>query len=618
MTIGLESAGERRGMAQGLRSPWFLFALCACLLLGLTLFLSRHYATRSVLADLTQQGRVDAGLKVALLRAVMERPRSLPLILARDRDVTEALRDPEAGRLDALNRKLEDLVVGTNASVLYVLDRHGVAVASSNWRDPTSFVGSDYGFRAYFSRAIAEGRAEHFAMGSVSRRPGLYISNRVGPAGNPLGVVVVKAEFDQLENDWISAARPSFVTDRQQVVLITSIPSWRFMTLGPLAPAVRDGIRASLQFGEAPLVPLPTIPMEQLSPDARLMDVLLPGRGLERYIELVLPVPSTEWQLHYLVPVEQALASGLRQAEFAALLGFIPLLALVAFWIWRRQTTLARIAAGQAARLELERRVAERTLDLTRARDRLEAEIADHKTTEARLQGVQQQLVQANRLAILGQVAAGVAHEINQPVATIRAYADNARTFLERRQTAPADDNLREIAGLTERIGAITDNLKALARRGRAAAGPVALQDVISGAVMLLKSRFAGRMEALAITLPSPDIAVVGSRLRLEQVMINLLQNALEAIGTQPDGQVRVSAVADDETVRLLVEDNGPGIPPDILEQLFTPFNSSKEAGLGLGLVIAKDIVSDYAGQITVESTAGATRFTVELKRARP
>lgn len=618
MNSALETMRRGSGSARWLRSPWLAFAVGACLLLGLSLVVARAYATRSVLADLTQQGRVDAGLKVALLRAVMERPRSLPLILARDRDVTEALRDPEPGRLDALNRKLEDLVVGTNASVLYVLDRTGLAIASSNWRDPTSFVGSDYGFRAYFSRAVAEGRAEHFALGNVSRRPGLYISHRVGPAGNPLGVVVVKAEFDQLESDWLGAGRPTFVTDRNEVVLITSIPSWRFMTLGPLQLPLRDRIRASLQFGEAPLLPLPTTMARTLAADARLLDAILPGQGQGRYIEMDLPVPSTDWQLHYLRPVEPALAAGLRQAEFAALLAFIPLLGLVALWIWRRETTLARIAAEQSARLELERRVAERTLDLTQARDRLQAEIADHKTTEARLQGVQQQLVQANRLAILGQVAAGVAHEINQPVATIRAYADNARIFLARSQTGAAEDNLREIAGLTERIGAITDNLKALARRGRAAAAPVNLQEVISGAVMLLKSRFAGRMEALAITLPSPEIAVMGSRLRLEQVMINLLQNALEAIDEQPDGQVRVAANADEETVRITVEDNGPGIPPEILDQLFSPFNSSKEAGLGLGLVIARDIVSDYAGQISVDSVPGATRFTVELKRARP
>ncbi|EJZ19642.1 ATP-binding protein, partial [Rhizobium sp. Pop5] len=271
----------------------------------------------------------------------------------------------------------------------------------------------------------------------------------------------------------------------------------------------------------------------------------------------------------------------------------------------------------QQAREELERRVAERTLDLSQARDRLQAEIIGHRSTEQKLQAVQQDLVQANRLAILGQVAAGVAHEINQPVATIRAYADNARTFLDRGQTAPAGENLENIAALTERIGAITEELKTFARKGRAGAEPTGLKDVIEGAVMLLRSRFAGRMDTLDIDLPPADLQVMGNRIRLEQVLINLLQNALEAVAPKADlGRVEVRTSVDAETVTLTVSDNGPGISPEIRKGLFTPFNTSKEKGLGLGLVISKDIVGDYGGRMEVESNDEGSRFIVHLRRA--
>ncbi|WP_312222059.1 sensor histidine kinase [Rhizobium rhizoryzae] len=596
--------------------PWFIFAVVAILLSTVTLMTVRTIAVDATMQDLEQQSRIDAGLKVAFLKAVLERPRALPLILARDRDVTDTLTAPTQEHLDALNRKLQDLVEGTNASVIYVIDRRGVAIASSNWREPSSFVGVDYSFRQYFSRAMAEGKAEHFALGSISLRPGLYISQRVGPPDNPIGVVVAKAEFDQLERDWRDAQRPTYVTDAHGVVLITSIESWRFMVEAPLSPPVQAEIRSSLQFGDAPLLPLPITRERQLSGDAATIDALLPGASVAGFVEMSLPVPSTPWSLRYLLPVQPQLDNSVGQAQVLSMAILLPLLGLAALVIWRRQTSLRHIAAEQAARIELERRVLERTTDLSRARDRLEAEIADHRATENRLQGVQEELVQANRLAILGQVAAGVAHEINQPVATIRAYADNAITYLDRQREDAARDNLTEIAGLTERIGSITEDLKALARRGRSAAEPVDMREAIAGALVLLKSRFSGRLDRVEIRAEEQDLYAIGNRLRLEQVLINLIQNALEAVEPVADGAVVVSAGRDADRIHIRIEDNGGGIAPAIQEQLFSPFNSSKEKGLGLGLVIAKDIVTDYGGKLSVETSSQGTIFLIDLKQA--
>jgi two-component system C4-dicarboxylate transport sensor histidine kinase DctB len=144
----------------------------------------------------------------------------------------------------------------------------------------------------------------------------------------------------------------------------------------------------------------------------------------------------------------------------------------------------------------------------------------------------------------------------------------------------------------------------------------VELRGVIEGAVVLLRSRFAGRLDALAITLPPPALKVMGNRLRLEQVLINLFQNALEALDGRDDARVEVSAAETAEDVALVVSDNGPGIPRAILKSLFTPFNTSKEKGLGLGLVIAKDIVADYGGRIEVSSSGQGTRFTIHLSKA--
>lgn len=610
----LSSTPEQLGKRA--RRAWLLFAAAALAIAAAALYGAGLYGRSTEIRALAAQGRTDANLKVALLRAVLENPRALPLLLSEDQQVRDALTERNPVAIDVLNRKLEGLVSGTKASVLYVTGIDGLAIASSNWREPTSFVGNDYGFRAYFSVAMQTGTAEYFALGNVSKRPGLYISRRVGSAAAPLGVVVVKMEFDQLEADWHEANRPAYVSDDHGVVLITSVPSWRFMTTAPLGQPVLGEIRNSQQFGDAPLVPLPINRPQALSADVALVHAITPGGSEAEYLRLSTPIASTPWRLDYLVPAEAPIAAAQREMRLLALGVIGPLIGLAAYLLWRRQSAQMRIAAEQAARTELERRVVERTEDLSRARDRLQAEITGHRSTEAKLQVVQQELVQANRLAILGQVAAGVAHEINQPVATIRAYADNARVFLDRKQTVPAEENLGAIAALTERIGTITEELKAFARKGRTAAEPVELKGVIEGAVVLLRSRFAGRLDALDITPPPPGLKVKGNRIRLEQVLINLFQNALEALDGRENARVEVSAEETADGVTINVSDNGPGIPPEILKSLFTPFNTSKEKGLGLGLVISKDIVADYGGRIEVASGDRGTRFTIHLAKA--
>lgn len=597
------------------RRVWLVFALLCAAIIAAALYGASFYGRLAAIETLQRQGHTDANLKVALLRAVLERPRALPLLLADDQQVRDALAGREADAVIALDRKLESLVSGTSAAVLYVVGKDGIAMASSNWREPLSFVGNDYSFRDYFRKAMETGTAEHYALGTVSNRPGLYISRRVGEAGSALGVVVVKMEFDQLEADWSETGRPAYVIDERGVVLITSLPSWRFMTTTPFSREEAAIIRKSLQFGAAPLSPLPISRPEAVGPDATIVRAVLPGSSAAEFLRLTTAIPSTPWQLGYLIPTDQAIASSVRETRFLAMTVLLPILAFAAFLLRRRDVSKMQIAVSRIAREELERRVLERTEDLSRARDHLEAEIADHRTTEAKLQGVQQDLVQANRLAILGQVAAGVAHEINQPLATIRAYAENANVFLERQQTEPVKDNLSAIAALTERIGTITEELKAFARKGRTAPEPVDLRSVIEGAVILLRSRFAGRLDALKIDLPPVGLNVVGTRIRLEQVLINLFQNALEALENRDNARVEVSVHEASDDIEIVVSDNGPGIPTAILDSLFTPFNTSKEKGLGLGLIISKDIVVDYGGRIEVESNGSGTRFTIHLRR---
>ncbi len=616
--LGLQLWAPSVPLQTRIRWAWIAHASMALVVVAVGLWAGGEIGRRRAEVALEAQARNDASLNAALLRTVLEKYRALPFVLSQDSALATALAANDAGALDRLNRKLETLAAGTKAAVIYVIGNDGVAVAASNWHEQTSFVGNDYRFREYFQRALAKGQAEHFALGSVSKKPGLYISQRIDGSNGPLGVVVVKVEFDDVEADWNASGKPSYVVDERGIVLVTSIPSWRFMTVGEIAPDRLASIRESLQFGDAPLRPLPFHVVGTLGDRLELSRIVMPGdAGETAFLNVQVPVATTAWQLQYLVTLKAPIDAGMREARTLALLALLPLLAGGAFLLRRRHSLAMRIFREQQAREELERRVSERTLDLSQTRDRLQAEIIDHRNTEQKLQGVQQDLVQANRLAILGQVAAGVAHEINQPVATIRAYADNARVFIDRGQMGPAGKNLESIAGLTERIGSITEELKAFARKGRGAAEPTGVTDIVEGAVMLLRSRFAGRMDTLDIDLPAASLMVMGNRIRLEQVLINLLQNALEAVAPKGDkGRVEIRVASDADAVTLTIADNGPGISPKIREGLFTPFNTSKQSGLGLGLVISKDIVADYGGRMEVSSDASGTRFIVYLKKA--
>ncbi|RCS23451.1 sensor histidine kinase [Phyllobacterium salinisoli] len=595
-------------------AEWGVYGLLAAAVLLAALWFAGDYGRMQAYRALDARTRNAASLNAVVLRTVLEKQRSLPFVLAQDRDVSTALASGDTSLFRGLDRKLETLTGETGAAVIYILDRNGVAIAASNWRTPTSFVGHDYAFRPYYSEAVKSGAAEYYALGTASLRPGLYISRRVeGPQG-VLGVIVVKLEFDEVEADWRNRASVSYVTDAHGVVLVTSIPPWRFMTLTDIPPQSQTALHRSLQFGQAPLATLPIVPhVATERPD--IVKASLPDKRPADFVRVDVPVPTTAWTLHMLAPAAGEVSASVREARSLAVLGLAPILALAAWLLYRRQRILRRVARNRAAREELEKRVGERTAELSATNQRLEWEVEERQKTVMRLQEVREELAQANRLAILGQVAAGVTHEINQPVAAIRSYADNAQAFLKLGEPAAVRENLSTIAALTERIGTITDGLRTFSRKGTGGVTPTRVAEAMDGAFLLLNNRLRQQGVELACVIPPPHIRVMGNRVRLEQVLVNLIQNAMEAMEGKADGRVELTWVQQDAETRLIVADYGPGIPPEIMERLFTPFTTTKNGGLGLGLVICNDIVTEFGGRLDVETDPGqGTRFIIRLR----
>jgi len=531
-------------------------------------------AYRQEYAVLARDSRVTAEQQIAVLKSEFDKQHSVPAILAEDAGVISAVTQPTADKSVAISEKLERLQRETNSTDIYILDKDGTTLSASNYASPTSFVGSNYHFRRYFSDAIHYGEGQQFALGTVSRRPGLYIARRISVAGRPVGVVVVKVEFDAIEASWRRPDAATFVTNASNDVLLSSIPELRFQQIPSPVPS---------QF------------------------------------VITLPTQIGAWRLSLFNSLKDANKAA-RTAALVATLAECLLGTLLAWWWRRRRLAEERTAAERRYREDLQREVASRTAELSEANDRLSREMIERQQAEGRLNVLQEELVQANKLAQLGQITAGVAHEINQPLAAMRALAENCITMLEKnstkRPTGAVEQNLAGIVRLNERIGHITSELKAFSRKGTSHAEPVSLKNTLNSALLLSRSK--GNKVRLIREAVDGRIKVIGGRIRLEQALVNLLQNAYEALESTERPEVRIAATMDEDWVFLKISDNGPGLAPQVLSQIFTPFVTTKETGLGLGLVIAHDIVRDFGGELTVDNGPVGATFTVKLRKVAP
>ncbi|MFQ8432277.1 sensor histidine kinase [Amaricoccus sp. W119] len=597
----MESVSRRAPVAAPSRvfpRAWLIALVVGLALVTSLAALAGRVVERRALAAELARAEAALPLATAALSAVIEKQRVVPVVLSRDPEVRAALEDAEAAR--ALDPKLAGIAAEAGSAVVYVIRTDGMTIAASNFAEPDSFVGSDYGFRTYFTRAMRDGAAAQYALGTVSGRPGLYLSHRVDGPGGPLGVVVVKVELDGLEARWRQSGMVVHVIDMRGVVLATSLPERRFTATRPVGNEAEA--RRALQLDDRAI---PVQPIDWTSGGfARL------GGRLHASAGGPIDEAGLAWRLMLFAPVGPEVAGAAWNAAATTLLaGVLGLAGLSALWR-RRSRSQERARALAEMNAELERRVALRT-------DELRAEIAERESAESRARRLRDELAQANRLSILGQIAAGVAHEINQPLAAIRAYADTGARFVEIGKPAEAQENFGAIARVTDRVGKITSMLRGFARRGVGQERPIDVEEAVDGALALLS----GRIREAGVEVvrgPRLPVDVLAGRIRLEQILVNLLGNALDAMKGEAEPEIAITVAESAKTVAITVRDNGPGLGPEAREHLFMPFNTTKETGLGLGLVISADLAREFGGELRLDPEDGlpGASFTLTLRRA--
>ncbi|AOE88266.1 ATP-binding protein [Pseudomonas sp. TCU-HL1] len=575
-------------ISRSLRIALLILLLLAGLLLAM--HLAGRQAEHQALRDEGKQVREQLSLYAGSLRTLIERFRALPAVLALDPEVRAILEGPvDNNQQHLLNLKLEQMNRAAGSTTLELLDRDGLAVAASNWRLPTSFVGHNYGFRPYFAEARSHGSGRFYAVGVTSGVPGYFLASAVrGEQGEFIGAIVVKLEFPELEQEWGHRPDIILVSDARGVVFIANQPGWRYRELQPISAEGRAEMAATRQYDKQPLAPLIHNTRLEFGTDSRLARVDGPA-GRTDYLWESLPLPSEGWTLHLLRTPQDAAGSA-RAASLAAAGAWLAVffLALFLHQRWR----LARIR--QRSREELEQLVEQRTAALRTAQDGL---------------------IQAAKLAALGQMSAALAHEINQPLTALQMHLASLRLMLGNGQLEQAHKALARHDELLQRMAALTGHLKTYARKTPGGLREcLELGNVVDKSLQLLAPNLRDAQVEISQTLMIPAW-VSGDAIRLEQVLVNLLRNALDAVAGHPHPHLWITLQREHEHWLLEVADNGGGIAPDDLPRVFDPFFTTKPAGagLGIGLAVSYAIVHELGGTLSAANQGEGAVFSLRL-----
>jgi two-component system, NtrC family, C4-dicarboxylate transport sensor histidine kinase DctB len=613
-------------------------AAAAVVLVWMALVLATYNTVvDSSLNELRQTSRQRLDFLTAVTRQTLQKYESMPYVLSQQGELIDLLEHPgDARRLQSVNDHLQQVREKTEPLAVYLLNSEGKAIASSNWNETGSFVGHDYSFRPYFLQAMQHGAGRFYGVGTTTAEPGYFLSYPLFPrdaarlatgmaAPGPIGVVVVKISLSDLEQAWREGADRVALADADGVVFLSSESGWRYRTLAPLGVDIQRRLLQTRQYGDFVLPQLPIRPSRPTwvggAPAAAHKNLIQvtgndPASALLMQTAVVGPLA---WKLLLFSSTEEAFTTA-RDVSVATALA-LALTALLIITLWLRRS---RLQERRAARIELQRihdelevRIAQRTQVLVDANTSMQSKLSELGEAERMLRATQDQAIQAGKLAVLGQMSAGIVHEIAQPLTAMRILSQNARKLLGVKELAEAEENMIEIGELCRKAGSIVGELKGFAQKSVETFEPVLVDQVISDAVTLVRRESAG--VEFDVRLMSRPVWVSGNSVRLEQVLINLLRNSIDAMKDSASKFISIRIELDERHVVLRVRDTGSGISPEVLERLFEPFFTTKAPGhgLGLGLAISASIVQAMHGEMRAANhPEGGAEFTLKLPLA--
>ena len=554
------------------------FALLAILIIAVaTVFFTNQLLTERFTQSTKQRAQLRLALYSGNLVSELQRNSIVPRLLGSDAELIGALSSKDYQRT---SQRLLSLVDEIGAAAILLLDANGRVVAATdrnrlgeNQRNSPQFVDAARAAGTVFTTAQQDTGVYDFAY-----------SRRVVANNKSLGVIVVEVDLRKFQSAWAGISDAVIVSAPTGSILLATEKTWLgvpeevALSRRSAPSSIKRAIQATQDWTVLPA------------------EAYLRGKAVMRQ---EIRVPFRGWKM-----VLFTTYGGIRQRVNAVLaleiMGFSIFLALSFYQLSRQTLTRALFFQKESD-------------DLRKLNIRLQREVSERQKVEKNLQVAEQTLAQSSKLAALGEMSAAISHELNQPLAAMRTYLAGAKLLLQRKRPDEALTSFQRIDDLIGRMGAITRQLKSYARKGGEDLIAVDVRSAINGALEIMEPQLKARQISISKTLPIEPVFILGDQLRLEQVMVNLVRNALDATSTVVLPEIEILLLAD-ETAILTVRDNGEGISD--LNELFEPFFTTKKPGdgVGLGLAISTGIITDLGGRLVARngSAAGAV-FQVTL-----
>ncbi|MEL6169886.1 MAG: ATP-binding protein [Pseudomonadota bacterium] len=529
----------------------------------------------------TDATRNRAEVRLALysgnLLSELQRASVVPLLLSRDPTLIGAL---TSGDFSQSSQRLIDYRSEIGAASLLLLDADGRVVAATQREQ----LGSQFRSQPYFLNALRQNGTVFSAYELDSGLAEFSYSRRIEVGGDVVGAIAVAVDLRKFELSWAGFSDAIFVMNSEGEIILATERRWRGLTEAQ-ALAARSPPSAIQRAFEA-TVDWAALPVDAFfRGDAVLRQEARIGFQGWRIVSYT-TYASVRERVNSVIALE--------------IMAFAILLAVAFYFVSRRAQSRSRLFQRESA-------------ELRQLNDALQREIAEREKAERNLEVAEQSLQQSSKLAILGEMSASVSHELNQPLAAMKTYLAGAKLLLQRKRPDEALSSFRRIDDLIERMGAITRQLKSYARKGGDAVEAIDLRASASAALEMMEPQIKRRNLEIVRTVPPTPVMVQADRIRIEQVIINLLRNAIDATSEVEEARIELS-LREGEMAVLGVRDNGKGIAD--LEQLFEPFYTTKAPGdgVGLGLAISSGIVNDLGGRLTARNSAdGGAVFEVRL-----
>lgn len=538
------------------------------------------------------------------IKSEIERFRYLSAIVARDARIRATLTSRSSTDAAAANAYLTDIRADSRADEIYLIAPDGRTLASSNHAETTSFLNQNYSFRPYFKDAMQKGEGRYYAIGATTGIPGYFLSSAIiNENGQKIGVAVVKVNLSGLERSLLRRDNPTSVADADGVVFLTSNDSWKFRPLYKLGDETLANFAVTRKYNGIDLAKAsPIFPTASSLPKTADTDNQN-GSHLLRSVT----IEPDEWLVIGTASLGPIHANARLVSLLTALAGML-ITGIGLYFIQRRQLIRAKLDE----RDRLERHVLERTMDLNH-------EIEDRKRIERELRDAQTTVIQTAKLAALGRMSAAIVHEVSQPLAALENTLAATGLLAKRGDTFAVGNKVESGRDLVRRMQRIVKLLRSFAQKNSSARETVAVEKSVATAVEIIRHHANARGVVIKVDPSLARVRVIANPVQFDQVLINLLANALDAVQGCYKPMIEISGKNQNGMTLIQISDNGIGISNDLLDRIDEPFFTTKKTGegLGLGLSISRAIIDEFGGSLTFKSHVGeGSVFTVALPNA--